>query len=156
LKIILSLLLTVFCGAIHAERHTLFSKLLEQDRTITVSLPEGYKKSNSQYPVIYVLDGQWYHSLVESTVREANRFQPLLPEFVVVSIHNSARWKDFTSKTVDEADRRMYQGPYLADEFRSYIKSELIPYVEERYRVNRHRVVFGFSLGDNLMPAAAT
>ena len=37
--------------------HTLTSKFLEEDREIAISLPEGYEKSKSSYPVIYLTDG---------------------------------------------------------------------------------------------------
>ncbi|WP_162163165.1 alpha/beta hydrolase-fold protein [Segatella paludivivens] len=35
------------------------SAILNEDRMIMVSVPEGYATSNKKYPVVYILDAQW-------------------------------------------------------------------------------------------------
>ena len=134
-----------------AQEVTIDSEYLQQTRVVTVLLPESYESSVGDYPTLYVFDGQWYGHLVTTTVREANRFIPLLPDFIVVAINNNERWQDFTEKTTQPNDSSMYQGPYLADGFRNFIKGELIPKIEAEFRVSNHRVAFGYSLGGGFL-----
>lgn len=148
---VLLLMLLGMSALAQAEELTFYSKYLKEPRTVTVSPPESYEGSNGDYPTLYVLDGHWYGPLVESTVREANRFVPLLPEFIVVAINNDERFKDFTEETTQPKDRGMYQGPYRADSFRKYLSNELIPKIEEKFRVNSHRLAYGYSLGGGFL-----
>lgn len=40
--------------------HTIKSTVLNEDRTIQIYTPDGYLDSKQDYPVLYILDGQWY------------------------------------------------------------------------------------------------
>jgi enterochelin esterase-like enzyme len=42
------------------ERLTVRSKVLGEDRTMFVALPNGYHESGARYPVLYVLDGEFF------------------------------------------------------------------------------------------------
>ncbi len=148
-----SVLLLAYLIAIPAtaQEISFYSESLQEQRRATVTLPNGYVGSLGEYPTVYVLDGQWYGNLVDSTLREANRFVPLFPEFVVVSIDNSDRWRDFTPDTGQAKDKAMFGGPYLAEPFREYLEKELIPHIEQKFRVNQHRLAIGYSLGGGFL-----
>ncbi len=148
---IIFLLFIINAPSLLANSFSFQSSILKQERTVTVSLPQSYAETGARFPVVYVLDGHWYHNLVDTTIREANRFAPLLPDFIVVSIHNPERWQDFTTQTSSKIDKAMFEGPYHANKFRHYLKQELIPWVEKNYRVNKHRVAFGFSLAGGFL-----
>jgi enterochelin esterase-like enzyme len=42
-----------------AERLTLQSQVLGEERTVIVSLPASYTRSIQRYPVLYLTDAQW-------------------------------------------------------------------------------------------------
>ena len=67
--------------------YTIQSKYLDQDRSIQVYLPDSYNESNQNYPVLYVLDGQWYF-VNGVAIQKALRTPGHLPEMIVVGIHN--------------------------------------------------------------------
>ena len=134
-----------------AQELSLHSRYLNESRSVRVFVPESYYDSSIDFPTLYVLDGQWYGNLVALTVNEANRFIPLLPDFIVVAIDNQQRWKDFTEQTSEPSESRIYSGPYQAENFRNYLTSELIPKIEAQYRVNHHRLVFGYSLAGGFL-----
>lgn len=150
------LLVFFFSFLANAEKLTIHSEILKTSRTVTVKLPESYLKDESgkpmdAYPTFYVLDGGWYGDLSTTIASQANKFVPLLPDFIVVSVHSENRWQDFTDETVFESDRKIYQGPYQASKFRQFLKNELIPKIENQYRTNGHRLAFGFSLSGGFL-----
>jgi predicted alpha/beta superfamily hydrolase len=124
-----------------------------EGRTIHVYLPDGYDKEDTYYPVIYMHDGQnlfceklafvedWQiDRAAERLVRENK-----LEKVIIVGIFNS-------SKRADEytpfADRRFGGGK--ARDFSDFVVEKIIPYVESKYRVSKHRedrAVMGSSFG---------
>jgi tetratricopeptide (TPR) repeat protein len=61
---------------------------------------------------------------------------------IIVGILNVARTRDLTPTHVE--DRETSGG---GDNFLEFIEKELVPYVDERYRTQPYRVLFGHSLG---------
>ncbi|WP_255402360.1 alpha/beta hydrolase-fold protein [Tenacibaculum sp. SG-28] len=71
------------------------SKLLEEDREIAISLPEGYEKSKSSYPVIYLTDGFQNIEHVRGSVELLTRTGHI-PPIIIVGIKSIDRVRDFT------------------------------------------------------------
>jgi hypothetical protein len=65
-----------------------------------------------------------------------------IPQMIVVAIVNSASTRDMTPTHVD--DRPASGG---GDSFLQFVEEELIPFVDDRYRTQPYRVLFGHSLG---------
>ena len=124
---------------------------------VSVEAPNRYRQGNKAYPLVVVLDGQWVFGIVQ----DAFRILPLereLPEAVVVGIaHNPVdvrqllqdRAADFTPTQADAPAQTGVRLP--ADQvggaatFRRILLDELLPPVEERYRLNGDRALVGHS-----------
>jgi predicted alpha/beta superfamily hydrolase len=146
---------------------------------ITVSLPYAYSKSLGEggpfddtpihWPVVYLLDANWFFGMVTDIVRsmawcgrtadaiivgigypEADDPQEAWREAVV------RRNADYTPVSSEEREKRigeMIKRPVQtgnAGQFHSFIKEELIPLVEQEYRVDpKRRILAGHSLGSD-------
>lgn len=121
--------------------HTLTSKVLNEDREIIISLPEGYTKSNASYPVLYLTDGfqniEHVRGSVELLTRTGN-----IPPMIIVGIKSVDRARDFTL-TASESNPKSGGGK----QFLKFIETELIPHINTTYRTHDFRVLEGHSLG---------
>lgn len=107
------------------------SKVLKEDRSIAIHLPEGYAASKEKYPVFYVLDGEWnfhYTSALLNTLAEAGD----IPKMILVGVINNNRNRDLLP------DR-------AAGQFRTFLESELQPFIEKKYRTQPYRILAGHS-----------
>lgn len=120
------------------------SKVLNEKRTITVQLPKSYAATpNKTYPVIYRLDGKENLPLMTSVLarlHEANA----APEVIIVAIENTDRMRDLYPTVNQEP-----MGPVGigggAPKFLSFIKSELMPWVTQKYRTHDFNIIAGAS-----------
>jgi len=120
------------------------SEFLNEDRTIMISLPEGYNTNTKKYPVLYLVDGQWYfnHS-VQLLNMLSSKNNAVLPQMIVVGIPTlENRQRDLTPTHTE--DSKSSGG---ADKLYNFIKEELIPFIDKNYRTYQYRVLGGASLG---------
>lgn len=132
------------------ELHTVQSEIVNQSYELIVALPSSYAKSpDANYPVIYVLDGQWNFAMTEAITGKLG-VDGFLPEVIVVGIAWGGkdadpillRQRDFTPEVFAQ-----WKGSGGADKFLSALERELIPYIEKRYRTTESRTIAGSSLG---------
>jgi predicted alpha/beta superfamily hydrolase len=118
-----------------------YSRILEEERTISVSLPDGYKESEKIYPVLYVLDaeGETEFPKCVSTIMDLSA-KEIAPEMIVVGIWNTNRNRDMIPEAVSH--RPGSGGSY---HFLSFIQNELMPYVRQNYRASDHSLLYGMS-----------
>ncbi|MDR3711555.1 MAG: alpha/beta hydrolase-fold protein [Puia sp.] len=131
------------------QHDSLYSDTLKEERPIQVILPEKYQAGSSEkYDVLYVLDGDWNTKLgfdVTRFVESAN----FIPHMMIVSIPNiivpngpNLRQRDYTPSHVG------YQPESGgADRFLSFLKNELIPYINKKYPSTGKNTLWGTSLG---------
>lgn len=120
------------------------SKVMNEDRTIMIGVPDGYATSNKKYPVLYLLDAQWgFSSTVQTLNWLANPRYGMIPQTIVVGIH-----------TLDNRQRDLTPTPGGgdnsgggADKLYQFIREELIPFVDKNYRTYNYRILGGASLG---------
>ena len=124
------------------EKYFLNSQLLKEQRELQIYLPESYKKGQKNYPVIFVMDSQRYflHAIAH---QQSLRFQDKTPELIVVGI-----------KT-DDKKRRQWLSPN-SEQFMSFLKVELIPWIENKYRTSGERLYFGWEMAAGLVPDLIT
>jgi predicted alpha/beta superfamily hydrolase len=117
---------------------------LNEDRTIMISLPEGYNSSSKKYPVFYLVDGQWFFNHATQTVGWlSSKDNAVIPQTIVVGIPTKEnRERDLTPTRTDE--NKTGGG---ADKLYSFIKEELIPFIDKNYRTYNFRILGGASLG---------
>ena len=121
---------------------------------VFVSLPQSYgDKPEKNYPVVYVLDGDSLFPIIAPT----HLFLTIdyeLPEAVIVGIAYGSfdplvnrRGYDFSVATSGNDDSRGG-----APAFHAFLKDELAPLVERRYRVDAgRRILFGQSRGGSMV-----
>ena len=80
------------------ERHTLFSRLLNEERAYWVYQPEKRPgETERNYPVLYLLDGDsFFHTVVGFTRFFSSSRVSSLPPCVVVAVLNTDRTRDLT------------------------------------------------------------
>jgi enterochelin esterase-like enzyme len=129
------------------------SEILGNERTVTVYLPPGYRRSKRRYPVLYMQDGQnifdaataafgieWCVDETAESLIERRRIEPL----IVVGIDNTP-------------DRKIeYSAPIgrnrgHADSYGRFLVEELKPFIDRTYRTSRDgTAIAGSSLGANV------
>lgn len=126
------------------------SKILGEERTILVSTPANYARSQERYPVLYMTDGNAHLTHTRGTVDFLAR-NGLMPEVIIVGINNTDRTRDLTPTpglyTEEDGHRRDIPTAGGAPKFLDFFATELFPYVESTYRTAPYRVFAGHSLG---------
>jgi predicted alpha/beta superfamily hydrolase len=124
------------------------SRLLGEVRPINVWTPPGYRERPAEsWPVLYMPDGgideDFPHVVraVDSLIK-AGSIRPVF----VVGIPNTQRRRDLTGPTRVKSDSAIAPRVGGAASFRSFIRGELIPAIERRYRVTAERSIIGESL----------
>ncbi len=134
-----------------AERKTIKSTILGEERAFWVRVPGDYARSGaSRYPVLYLTDGdaQMLHTV--ATVAFLERTGKI-PQLIVVGVGNTDRTRDLTPSraSMRGADGNAVEFPTSggAGRFLDFFERELIPWVEANYRAEPFRVFAGHSFG---------
>jgi predicted alpha/beta superfamily hydrolase len=125
------------------QKHTIHSKILNEDRTYQVYLPQSYNwAEDRKYPVLFVLDGEssFIHTVGSVSFLSA---AGEIPELIVIAINSTIRIRDFTQTDWPSH----WIGGGGANNFKSFLSNELIPQVEKEYRTNGYRILSGHSAG---------
>lgn len=126
-------------------KDSIYSNVLKEQRKIEVVMPDKYKPGE-RFEVTYVTDGEWNTKIVAQLQRFAEI--QFMPPNIIVSLPNtyvgkeSNRVRDFTPYKIP--DNKLTGG---ADNFLSFLKTELIPYIENKYPTKGYRTYHGGSLG---------
>jgi predicted alpha/beta superfamily hydrolase len=115
---------------------------------IYVRLPEGYDTNRAaRYPVVYVLDGDSLFPILAASHLLLS-IDDKLPEAIVVGIAYGGFDPEVNKRRIDfmpPGDSTSISG---AAQFQQFLKSELFPVVETRYRADpARRILFGQSRG---------
>ena len=133
----------------NSEQFTLFSSNTQQDYKIYIHLPASYSRSDTTYPVIYGLDADIGFGMA-SDISKLLPVRKEMPEVILVGIAYGAypgqegnnRMRDFTPTAVVE-----YPTSGGAEKFFLFIRDELIPVIDSKYRTNStDRTLSGASL----------
>lgn len=117
---------------------------------VLVGLPADYSESpDTRYPTVYVLDGGELYPLLAAYQRYLFSAGEV-PESIIVGIsYGTGDWKVGNDRSHDytapAAEREHWGG---APEFQSFLRDELLPMIESRYRSRTdRRIIFGQSIG---------
>lgn len=134
-------------AAASPDSFTIESAVLNETCKAFVYLPETYTTTTDKYSVVYVLDGEYYSAFTADAAMLLAQSQ-LAPECIIIGITTNNRQRDF-SPPVDEDSGQTQDLKFAggADNFLSYIKKELIPAVDKKYRTLPYRVLIGHSTG---------
>jgi predicted alpha/beta superfamily hydrolase len=135
------------------------SKINGQQYALWVGLPDSYTKDASRrYPVLYVLDGQLLFPLI-SSIHRGMWLGKDLPELIIVGVDSTRldiwgalRFVNLapTRSLTREAElAKLLNGLHTGEgsAFLRVLTEEVLPEVEQRYRVSDDRTLLGHSLG---------
>ena len=110
------------------------SEVLKEERPIYIYLPGNYEKSTQKYPVVYLLDGKFHFHSVTGVIKNLDYGRPI-PDMIVVGIANTNRNRDLSPPAMNGD----------AENFIKFIKTELIPFIDGKYRTHPYRILIGHS-----------
>ena len=131
-------------------KHIIHSNILNEDREYWISLPDSYNdemSSYKSYPILIVLDGNVHFKVVSSMVNHmsSNLYRSWkIPEMIVVGIQNVDRRRDYTPDKIVTIRKNNSGG---GENFLSFLEDEFIPALDQKYRTEPYRILFGHSLG---------
>lgn len=130
------------------ETFTIESTSLRETRRINVYLPAPYTATPaSALPVLYMPDGgigeDFLHvaGLVQVSVDNGT-----MRPFILVGIENTQRRRDLTGPTQNAEDKKIAPVVGGSAAFRTFIRAELMPAVNRRYRTTAETAIIGESL----------
>jgi predicted alpha/beta superfamily hydrolase len=133
---------------VFGETFTIDSDVLSEVRRINVYLPPVYADSPAaRLPVLYMPDG----GMAEDFLHVAGLVQVsvgngTMRPFILVGIENTERRRDLTGPTRVAEDRTIAPRVGGSAAFRRFIRTELMPVVQSRYRTTDETAIIGESL----------
>jgi predicted alpha/beta superfamily hydrolase len=130
------------------ETFTIDSKVLGEVRRINVYLPPAYSESpDTSLPVLYMPDGGMQEDFLHiAGLVQVSVGNGTMRPFLLVGIENTARRRDMTGPTTNPEDKKIAPVVSGSAAFRRFIRSELIPAVNARYRATSESAIVGESL----------
>ncbi|HFB54681.1 MAG TPA: alpha/beta hydrolase [Hellea balneolensis] len=130
------------------ETHRVLSQILGMERKINIYLPSHYDETeNRTYPVLYVLDGGaeqdlpfFIGAVYAATLRAT------MEDMIIVGIETENRMHELTFKTPQKIYNKKWPDNGGSDEFYTYVRGEVIPFIERNYHTSSQRALFGESL----------
>jgi hypothetical protein len=118
------------------------SDVLNEERTLLISVPEEYESGAAAYPVLFVLYGDQVRGYFAETVHTVSRLsqEGSIPALIVVGVANVERYRDLSP-----VERR--GNPSGIEPFSRFVVEELIPFVEKEYRTVDYRILVGPQAG---------
>ena len=125
--------------------YTVQSEILGEERQIFVNLPKGYAQdTDERYSVLYVLDGETHFKMASGIVDWLSGAAAQMPRTIVVGVANTpdprTRARDFTRNPQAGGSN---DG---VNNFRTFLRDELIPYIDENFRTHPFRILSAHSL----------
>lgn len=130
------------------DEFTIESKQVGETRHINVWTPPEYKTSLDSLPVMYMADGgiideDFPH--IANTLAELIKSKKI-PPMILVGIANTQRRRDLTGFTEVAKDKEIAPIVGGSGKFRAFIKEELFPEINKRYRTTAEKSIIGESL----------
>ena len=125
---------------------TIDSYKLNGTRELKIQLPRNYdSEADRTYPLVLVLDGDYLFEPVAGNI-DYQAYWEDIPDCIVVGIkQDKTREEDFA---YDDTNYFPTEG---GANFFEFLGAELIPYVEESYKISNFKVIIGHDLGANFI-----
>ncbi len=116
------------------------SHILEEDRVLQVHLPRGYEAGEGTYPVVFVFYSDMVEGYFSQLVNDLYHLSmDRMPPVILVGVPNTQRYRDLLPWPRPGGQ----PGDGQADRFLRFVREELIPFVDTRYRTRPYRVMVG-------------
>ncbi len=139
------------------EKFSFRSKILNEERSYWVYLPDSYNNTlymPQRYPVLYLLDGDAHFHSASGVVQFMStgiNGNIQIPELIIVAIPNTDRTRDLTPThseiSLDGKEHAFLKTSGGGDKFLQFMREELFPQIESRYRTLPYRILVGHSSG---------
>jgi hypothetical protein len=128
------------------ETFTIQSALVGEERTINIWTPPGYKTNTDSLPVMYMADGGIKEDFphIANTLAALIQLKKIKP-LILVGIENTQRRRDLTGFTDVAKDKEIAPVVGGSDKFKAFIKDELFPEINKRYRTTQEKSIIGES-----------
>lgn len=127
--------------------HTLQSRVLNEAREINVWLPPGYDGTTDRYTVLYLIDGGVEQDFPHiAGLGQLGAVSYTYAPLIIVGVKTGTRIAELTPPPADARYRTAFPNAGGAARFRDFLRTEVIPFINARYRTNDSRAVIGESL----------
>ncbi len=138
---------------ISSELETCQSKSLKQNIPYKVILPENLETKKDSLSLLVLLDGDDYSGIAKN-VTSLYEFGDKIYPTVIISLPSTkeSRWTYYTptkdTTNIEKGFEDLYSRTGKFNEFADFVGNELIPFVEEKYKIKfNQKTIFGHSLG---------
>lgn len=128
--------------------YSLRSEVLGDDRQINVWLPPDYSRSEARYTVLYLLDGALDQDFPHiAGLAQLGSLSWTYGPLIVVGVQTKDRRAELTPPASDPRYLQAFPQSGGAERFRQFLETEVLPFVEGRFRAGPRRALMGESLG---------
>ena len=130
------------------DMYTIQSEALGEKRRINVYAPAEYAASaDARLPVLYMPDGGLGEDFLHiAGLLQISALNGTMRPFLLVGIENTQRRRDLTGPTENAEDRAIASATGGSAAFRRFIRTELMPFIDARYRTSGEKAIVGESL----------
>ena len=134
---------------VSGHRLTIESGTFGQSRTVLLSLPPRYAEDEKRYPVIYISDASESRLVLLRGIVDFLVELNLMPDAILVGIVHADRGSELAPPglQVDDPAGGASERRWPDDRFLQFMKQELFPFIEARYRTLPSRIYVGHSRG---------
>ncbi len=147
-----TLVLVIFAALLHVTsyaqslkigfKYTMQSSILNEIVNLTILLPHDYNNTDKSYPVMYRLNGDVDLSVeTAGTIDWLTYVNEIIPEMIVVMIEPTNRNQDLMP-----VNTNFFRSKPNAQNFKLFLKQELIPHINSSYRTKNEKILCGQSL----------
>ncbi len=143
---LLLVILLNYIGYSQKVKDSVLCKSQKTFRQLTISLPPSYSRETKKtYPLLFLLDGDYLFDPFHGALSYGNYWDDL-PEVIIVGL--SQEKERYDDCTIDETTG-------LPDgkgaDFFEFIGGELIPYIQNKYRISPFKIIAGHDVTASFM-----
>lgn len=123
----------------------IFSQIVNEEKEIFISLPQGYDQTKKRFPVVYISDGSVNRVIGSGGMIRYFAYEKM-PQVIAVYIPHPKRGRDL-SISENQLDQLPESGGKGGENFLKFFTQELIPFIDNTYRTTTYRILVGYSAG---------
>lgn len=118
----------------------------DYERRINVLVPPGYHASDKNYPLVVMLDGGTSQDLfLQFGVHRWNQLWQRSEEAIIVGVETVNRQRELLPLSGNAEEAKLYPLHGQSDQFRTWLKDEVLPLVRNTYRHDGRAILIGES-----------
>lgn len=125
-------------------RDTINSKILNDEREISVYLPPSYYSTDQKFPVLYILDGDYNFQYVSGILELQSSISENIPEMILIGISGKGT-ETYRKNCKPNIEGLEDKGN--AEQVSDFVEKELIPFVSKKYKTANYKILAGHSIG---------